>query len=63
MSDEKLTKWEAGNVIVKAADSISESVLELKDFPEIRDELITIRKKISEIYTSNGFTEEMGFGI
>ncbi len=63
MSEKKLTKWEAGNELVKAADCLGEVASELKDYPMIQDEIKKLRKKISYIYKNNGFVEEMGFGI
>lgn len=58
-----LTKWEAGNELVKAADCLSAVAADLKDYKELQDEIIVLREKVSEIYNKNGFIEEMGFGI
>lgn len=62
-AEKKLTKWEAGNELVYAADAIGEVILELKDYPEIANRLKKVRSEISDIYNENGFVKEMGFGI
>lgn len=60
----KLTKWEAGNELIKAADAVGECIDELKkDWPALANDLREIRKQISEIYDTNDFVKEMGFGI
>lgn len=59
----KLTKWDAGNVLVNVADVLGEAIEDLKDFPKERGELIQVRSAVSSIFKINGYEKEMGFGI
>lgn len=59
----KLTKWEVGNELVRLANIAGLVSRELRDYPEIRDEVQKIRREITRIYNQNGMLEEMGFGI
>lgn len=59
----KLTKWEAGNVLVAAADALSNASRELKDWPELKAAADNARWIIATTYKLEKLTEEMGFGI
>lgn len=59
----RLTKWEAGNEIVKAADALSEAIVELRDWPELQEPLQKMRKQVSELFEAQGLVDEMKFGI
>lgn len=61
--EKKLTKWEAGNELVKAADCLSEVANELKDWPELRATVREARRLIADEFNEAGLVEEMGFGI
>lgn len=58
-----LTKWEAGNILVKAADDVCEQVKDLNGYPELQEALRDARKIIVKAFNENGMIEELGFGI
>lgn len=57
-----LTKWEAGNELVRAADALSEAAAQLKDFPELQKVVNDARKLIADKFNAE-MVDEMGFGI
>lgn len=63
MSDKKLTKWEAGNVVVRANDMICDCKSELDDYPKLYEALEQARLIIQKAFVENDLEEEMGFGI
>lgn len=61
--DEKLTKWEVGNVLVRLSDDISMAQNELREFQDLVDLLESMRGKLRAKFNQDEFDKEMGFGI
>ncbi len=62
-TDQKLTKWEAGQELVKVADCLSEAASELKSWPALQRFMLKLRDQLQRKYKRDGFTDTMGFGI
>lgn len=61
----KLTKWEAGNELVKATDAIHEAIADLRDYEDkdLIKALQKARNAIRKVWKEKNFDNEMGFGI
>lgn len=59
---ESLTKWEAGNELVKVADALSSAAVELEGWPQYQEIVKLARKLVAETFNAE-LVDEMGFGI
>jgi hypothetical protein len=57
-----LSKWDAGNVLVNAADKLSDCASDLEAFPDLKEVLLAARRLIAEKFNAE-MVHEMGFGI
>ena len=58
-----LTRWEAGQELVKVADALSEAAAELDDHPDLQKKVAEMRKDIAEFFYKTKLDDVMGFGI
>jgi hypothetical protein len=59
---QKLTKWDVGNELVKAADVLSDVASEVHQYPEAQKVVADARRKIAKLFNKK-FVSTMGFGI